>query len=37
MHDFDKYAKPSLTFMAITARAANHAVEELKKGKYLEG
>ena len=23
---------PSLTFMAITARAANHAVEELKKG-----
>jgi choline dehydrogenase-like flavoprotein len=24
---------PSLTFMALTARAANHAVEELKKGK----
>ena len=23
---------PSLTFMAITARAANHAVSELKKG-----
>jgi choline dehydrogenase-like flavoprotein len=23
---------PSLTFMAFTARAANHAVEELKKG-----
>ena len=23
---------PSLTFMAITARAANYAVEELKKG-----
>jgi choline dehydrogenase-like flavoprotein len=23
---------PSLTFMAITARAANHAVEEIKKG-----
>ncbi len=23
---------PSLTYMAITARAANHAVEELKKG-----
>jgi choline dehydrogenase-like flavoprotein len=23
---------PSLTFMAITARAANHAVEEMKKG-----
>ena len=23
---------PSLTFMALTARAANHAVEELKKG-----
>jgi len=23
---------PSLTFMAITARAANHAIEELKKG-----
>jgi choline dehydrogenase-like flavoprotein len=23
---------PSITFMAITARAANHAVEELKKG-----
>jgi choline dehydrogenase-like flavoprotein len=23
---------PSLTFMAITARAANHAVEELKRG-----
>jgi choline dehydrogenase-like flavoprotein len=23
---------PSLTFMAITARAANHAAEELKKG-----
>jgi choline dehydrogenase-like flavoprotein len=23
---------PSLTFMAITARAANHAVDELKKG-----
>jgi len=22
---------PSLTFMALTARAANHAVEELKK------
>lgn len=25
------YQNPSLTFMAITARAANHAVEELKK------
>ena len=24
---------PSLTFMALTARAANHAVEELKKGR----
>jgi choline dehydrogenase-like flavoprotein len=24
---------PSLTFMAITARAADHAVSELKKGK----
>lgn len=23
---------PSLTFMALTARAANHAVKELKKG-----
>jgi choline dehydrogenase-like flavoprotein len=23
---------PSLTYMAMTARAANHAVEELKKG-----
>jgi choline dehydrogenase-like flavoprotein len=23
---------PSLTFMALTARAAHHAVEELKKG-----
>jgi choline dehydrogenase-like flavoprotein len=23
---------PSLTYMAFTARAANHAVEELKKG-----
>jgi choline dehydrogenase-like flavoprotein len=23
---------PSITFMALTARAANHAVEELKKG-----
>jgi choline dehydrogenase-like flavoprotein len=23
---------PSLTFMAITARAANYAIEELKKG-----
>ena len=23
---------PSLTFMALTARASNHAVEELKKG-----
>jgi choline dehydrogenase-like flavoprotein len=23
---------PSLTYMALTARAANHAVEELKKG-----
>ena len=23
---------PSLTFMAITARAANYAVEEIKKG-----
>jgi choline dehydrogenase-like flavoprotein len=23
---------PSLTFMAITARAADHAVSELKKG-----
>jgi hypothetical protein len=23
---------PSLTFMTIAARAANHAVEELKKG-----
>jgi hypothetical protein len=23
---------PSLTFMAITARAANYAVEELKRG-----
>ncbi len=23
---------PSLTFMALTARAANHAIEELKKG-----
>ena len=23
---------PSLTFMALTARAANYAVEELKKG-----
>ncbi len=23
---------PSLTFMALTARAANHAVEQLKKG-----
>ena len=23
---------PTLTFMALTARAANHAVEELKKG-----
>jgi choline dehydrogenase-like flavoprotein len=23
---------PSLTYMAITARAAHHAVEELKKG-----
>jgi hypothetical protein len=22
---------PSLTFMALTARAANHAIEELKK------
>jgi hypothetical protein len=22
---------PSLTFMALTARAANHAVEEMKK------
>ena len=26
------YQNPSLTFMAITARAANHAVEELKRG-----
>jgi choline dehydrogenase-like flavoprotein len=26
---------PSLTFMAITARAANHAVEELKKGNLV--
>jgi len=26
------FQNPSLTFMAITARAANHAVEELKKG-----
>ena len=25
---------PSLTFMALTARAANHAVEELKKGNF---
>ncbi len=25
---------PSLTFMAITARAANHAVEELKRGEF---
>jgi choline dehydrogenase-like flavoprotein len=23
---------PSLTYMAMTARAANHAVEELKRG-----
>ena len=23
---------PSITFMALTARAANHAVDELKKG-----
>jgi hypothetical protein len=23
---------PTLTFMAITARAANYAIEELKKG-----
>jgi hypothetical protein len=23
---------PSLTFMALTARAANHAIEEMKKG-----
>jgi len=23
---------PSLTFMALTARAANHAIEELRKG-----
>jgi choline dehydrogenase-like flavoprotein len=23
---------PSLTFMAITARAAHHAIEEMKKG-----
>jgi hypothetical protein len=27
---------PSLTFMALTARAANHAIEELKK-EYLTG
>jgi choline dehydrogenase-like flavoprotein len=26
------YQNPSLTFMALTARAANHAVEELKRG-----
>jgi choline dehydrogenase-like flavoprotein len=26
---------PSLTFMAITARAANHAIEELKKNKQV--
>ncbi len=26
------YQNPSLTFMAITARAANHAVDELKRG-----
>jgi len=26
---------PSLTFMALTARAANHAVEELKKGNLI--
>jgi len=26
---------PSLTFMALTARAANHAVEELKKGNIV--
>ncbi|MEO8853947.1 MAG: GMC family oxidoreductase [Ginsengibacter sp.] len=25
---------PSITFMALTARAANHAVEELKKGNF---
>jgi choline dehydrogenase-like flavoprotein len=25
---------PSLTFMALTARAANHAVEELKRGTF---
>ena len=25
---------PSLTFMALTARAANHAIEELKKGVF---
>ena len=24
---------PSLTFMALTARAANYAVEQIKKGK----
>jgi hypothetical protein len=23
---------PTLTFMALTARAANHAVDEMKKG-----
>jgi choline dehydrogenase-like flavoprotein len=23
---------PSLTFMALTARAANHAIDQLKKG-----
>jgi choline dehydrogenase-like flavoprotein len=26
------YVNPSLTYMAFTARAANYAVDELKKG-----
>lgn len=28
------YQNPSLTYMALTARAANHAVKELNKGKF---
>ena len=27
---------PSLTYMAFTARAANHAMEEMKKGRFIK-
>jgi hypothetical protein len=32
LHAFHSLSKPSLTFMALTARACDYAVKELKKG-----